>query len=115
MGCTSGNCREVQAEKDKNTNSTKTITNKNTPGAQDRVKVFKYDGSLQCGMGKSISVDEMKTQLKGISIYSSNNKPDGLMHMQACGTSTGKANVYEIDRKNLPEAIQFGFKEWLWE
>ena len=83
--------------------------------AVEKIKVFKYDGSLQCGMNKAISVSEMQKELKSIRIYSSENKADGLMHIQMCGSATGTANVYQIDRKDLSEAKKIGFKEWLWD
>lgn len=80
--------------------------------SQERVRVFKYDGSLQCGMGKAVPMAEMAKELAGITIYSQENKPDGLMHIQACGTPTGRANVYEIDKSALEQAKKKGFKEW---
>lgn len=125
VGCASGNCRH-QAEQKAAQNAvnnpaaaTETKPETTLPaGAQmksDRVKVFKYDGSLQCGMGKAIALDTMKKDLKGISVYSSANLQDGLMHVSACGTPTGKANVYEIDRANLEKALKAGFREWTFE
>ncbi len=86
-----------------------------TTSPSARIKVFKYDGGLQCGVGKPVPVAEMKKELDGIQIYSSENKPDGLMHIQACGTPTGRANVFEIDRTSLESAIKKGFKEWVFE
>ena len=82
---------------------------------QRRIKVFKYDGSLQCGMRAGIPVGEMAKELSGITIFSSENKPDGLMHIQACSTNTGRANVYEIDASSLEDAKKRGFKEWTFE
>lgn len=81
----------------------------------DRVKVFKADGSLQCGQGKAIPVAEMQKQLKGITVFSAVNKMDGLMHIQACGTPTGQSNVYEIDRADLEKAKKLGFREWTFD
>lgn len=81
----------------------------------DRVFVYKYDGSLQCGMGKAISVEAMAKELNGIAIISSMKKPDGLMHIQVCGSNTGQANVYEISSKYLKAAEAKGFKKWSFE
>ena len=86
-----------------------------TSAVVDRVKIYKYDGSLQCGMGKTIDPEQMKQELKLIPVYKFESKQDGLMHIQACGTPTGKANVYEIDKIKLSDAKKLGFKEWLWE
>ena len=81
----------------------------------DRVKVYKYDGSLQCAMGKAIPLEEMQKELKDIKVYSAKNKHDGLMHIMVCGSPTGKANVYEIDRVHLQNALKKGFKEWTFD
>ena len=34
----------------------------------DTVKVFRYDGSLQCGMGQAVPLDEMAKELTAINI-----------------------------------------------
>lgn len=81
----------------------------------DRVKVYKPDGSLQCGQGKAIPVPDMQKDLKDIKVYSSFNKNDGMMRIQVCGSPTGNSNVYEIDRKNLEAAVKLGFKEWTYD
>lgn len=83
--------------------------------ALDKVKVYKPDGSLQCGQGKAIPVADMQKDLKGIKVYSSSNQNDGMMRIQVCGSPTGNANVYEIDRTNLEAAIKLGFKEWTFD
>ncbi len=78
----------------------------------DKVRVFKYDGSLQCGMGEAIPLATMAKELSGLKIYSQENLGDGLMRIQVCGSPTGMANVFEIDAKDLNEALKRGFKEW---
>jgi hypothetical protein len=114
VACQSGNCRSqrttVADEKAVNEAVAQVSTN-----AQARVKVFKYDGSLQCGMGKPTGIADMQKDLKGFAVYSAENKTDNLMHIQACGTPTGRANVYEIDRNSLEEVKKKGFKEWTFE
>lgn len=75
------------------------------------VFVYKPDGSLQCGMGKAIPVEEMEKQLSGIRVHSRQNRPDGLMHIQVCGSPTGMINVYEIPATALKEAEGRGFKK----
>lgn len=89
------------------------VMDKSTP--LDRVKVFKIDGSLQCGQGDKIPVNAMQKQLEGIQVFSAENKNDGMMRIQLCGTPTGNCNVYEIDRKDLAAALKLGFKEWVAE
>ena len=83
--------------------------------SQDRVRVYKPDGSLQCGQGRAIPLNEMEKDLKGIKTYSSINKNDGMMRIQVCGSPTGNSNIYEIDRKDLAAALKAGFKEWTFE
>lgn len=118
VGCSTGNCRQ-QTQK----TGSVAINNQPDPMAQgdvavkptDRVRVFKYDGSLQCGQGKPISIEEMKKELQDIPVYMAENKSDSLMRIQQCGTPTGKANVFEIDRKNLEQAKKSGFQLWTFE
>lgn len=113
FGCADGNCRSQAKPAD---SKGAAVSADQTPKtANDSVKVYKYDGTLQCGQGKQISLADMQKELQGITVYSSQNKADGLMRTQVCGSSTGKANVYEIDRSNLTEAKKRGFKEWTFE
>ena len=128
VGCASGgNCRQQaeanqKKEQASGMDSSKKSSQEGTtvsPSANvstvDRVRVFKYDGSLQCGMGKAITPETMKSEFKDIVVHSAESKMDGLMHMQACGTITGQANVFQINKSQLAEAKKLGFKEWLWE
>ena len=110
LGCAAGNCRSQKPPSDLDQNAIAQQVN-----IMDRVKVFKYNGSLQCGQGKSISISEMQKELKDIVVFSSSEKNDGMMRIQVCGSPTGDANVYEIDRKDLEKAKSYGFKEWSFE
>ncbi len=116
--CANKNCREVRQEASaQNPSASPVIIDKekdpmSKTALADRVKVHKADGSQQCAMGKSISVSEMQKQLGLIKVHKAYNKNDGMMRIQVCGTATGNSNVYEIDRKDLAEAIKAGFKEW---
>lgn len=103
--CTSGNCRS-QKGPNPDINPAREVL------VTEKVKVFKYDGSLQCETGKSITLSDMQKELSGIEVFSSENKSDGLMRIQVCGTPTGRANVYEIKKKDLQMAIDKGFKVW---
>jgi hypothetical protein len=114
LSCAQGNCRMQKDATSKDTDSVAANANVAT-AAQDRIRVFKYDGSKQCGQGKAIPLTKMQTELKKIPVYSAENKSDRLMHMQMCGTNTGTANVYEIDRNNLEAAQKAGFREWTFE
>jgi hypothetical protein len=92
---------------------TKTMAVPSSPA--DHVKVYKADGSLQCGQGKAIKPDDMAKDLKDIKVFSSYNKNDGMMRIQLCGSPTGNCNVYEISRADLDAALKLGFKEWIGE
>ena len=107
--CSHGNCGAKKPEK---TGAEAGVIVEKTSAA-DRVKVYKFDGSLQCGQGKKISLADMQKDLGTIKVYSSVNKNDGMMRIQLCGSPTGNANVYEIDRTNLEAALKAGFKEWV--
>ena len=123
FSCTSGNCRRdgtliipktatgKVAAKTPSKPETQT-KNGDFPPLEKRVFVFKYDGSKQCGVGKAIPLKVMAKQLKGIKIFSKENKMDGLMHSQVCGAATGRANVYEISKDDLEKAQAKGFEEW---
>lgn len=107
--CSHGNCG---AEKRKSQTATQAGAPVVKSSSSERVKVYKADGSLQCGQGKKIALAEMQKDLKDIQVYSSENKNDGMMRIQLCGSPTGNCNVYEIDRKDLDGAVKNGFKEW---
>jgi len=68
------------------------------------VRVFKYDGSLQCGMGHAVPLEKMKIELANIVVQSQEKKSDGLMSVQMCGSPTGYANVYQIDSNELEKS-----------
>lgn len=76
------------------------------------VKVFKFDGSLQCNQGSPISLDAMKSDLSEIQIISSEKRHDGMMRIQVCGQPTGQCNVFEIPEIDLEKAKNKGFKVW---
>lgn len=118
LGCATGHCRKAQTPVDASVNTASGSlrgASKAPASTADRVIVFKYDGSLQCNMGKPVSVEEMRKDLKGIPIYSAEKKSDGQMHIQVCGSITGQTNTYEISRKDLKTAEKRGFKEWTFE
>lgn len=115
MGCVTAHCKRAPIE-DKAQSVVAPEQVEGTvpviPVPTGKVFIFKYDGSQQCGMGKKIPIATMEKQLKGIKIYSKANKPDGLMHIQVCGSTTGFANVFEIEANDLAEALKRGFKKW---
>lgn len=112
MGCASGNCRQIrEAEEMKNPKAIQTEYPMKTSEA-DKIKIFKPDGSLQCGLGKSLSLSEMQKEFKNLTVLNSWKRHDGIMRPQVCGAPTGQSNVYEIELKNLEAALKLGFREW---
>ena len=111
--CQSGNCRSQPENQKKIDAQPEPALQSKT--VMDRVRVFKYDGSLQCNQGKSVSVQDMQKELKGLQVFKAENKSDGLMRTMVCGTPTGRANVYEIQKTDLAEAKKRGFQEWTFD
>jgi hypothetical protein len=79
---------------------------------EDTVQVYKYDGTLQCGMGREASLEEMAKELEiaGINVISSGKGTDGLEHIGVCGASTGAVNVYTIHGSSLPAVQRLGYR-----
>ncbi len=102
MACTSTHCRQAELDK----------ANVGSKSQVKKVRVYRYDGTLQCGMGKRIPIEEMQKELKDIPVLSSAHLNDGLMRIQLCGSPTGDANVYEIEEVHLEKAKALGFREW---
>src|SRR6266478_1119883 len=73
----------------------------------DTVKVFRYDGSLQCGMGQAVPLDEMAKELAAVNIkvLSSEKRVVSGLIIALCGAPTGMANVYEIAKDDLPRIL----------
>jgi hypothetical protein len=70
----------------------------------DTVRVFRYDGSLQCGMGHAVPLDDMAKELTAVNItvLSSEKRVVSGFIIALCGAPTGIANVYEIAKDDLP-------------
>ncbi len=118
LSCTQGHCRrkqDVPAAAAPVESAPEPATKAAADNGNGRVFVYKYDGSLQCGGGKPVTPDVMAKELAGVQIFSSVKKPDGLMHIQVCGSNTGTANVFEISVKDLKKAEGKGFKKWSFE
>lgn len=116
VACTQGHCRrKSEAPSAATPIEAGDASGANTTKNSDRVFVYKYDGSLQCGMGKPVALEVMAKELNGVQILSSVKKLDGLMHIQVCGSITGMANVFEIPAKYLKTAEAKGFKKWSFE
>lgn len=102
ISCTSGHCRRTPQGQSE------------SMSPAEHVFVYKDDGSLQCQQKRGVALEIMAKELteKNIIVYSSENRPDGKMHIQLCGSPTGMINVYEISDKQLDEALRLGFKKF---
>ncbi|WP_373747428.1 hypothetical protein [Neisseria dentiae] len=79
------------------------------PQAEERVQIYKSDGSRQCE-GGGISPEAIKSQLQGIRVYAAEKQVlRGMMFPAVCGGQTGSINVYTIAEQDLPEAEKRGF------
>jgi hypothetical protein len=78
---------------------------------QPTVDVYKYDGTLQCGLGKEVPLEAMAAELTatGIEVLASHKGKDGLDHIAVCGASTGAINVFNIPQVDIAIAEQIGF------
>ena len=117
ISCASGHCRRIDSAKAPEEVSAETSpTTESTPiRSTHHVKVYKYDGTLQCGMGQLVKIDEMKKQLADCTVYSQERKHDGRLRPQVCRAQTGWANVYEISADDLDKALRNGFKLWTFD
>ncbi|MCK6599984.1 MAG: hypothetical protein L6Q37_16585, partial [Bdellovibrionaceae bacterium] len=73
FGCATGNCRSEKMKQEKKEGPMPPKDNKLIPetSLSERVKVFKYDGTLQCAQGKKIDLNVMQKDLKDIKVYNS--------------------------------------------
>jgi hypothetical protein len=85
--------------------------------------VYKADGTLQCGQGQEISLEEMRKELatfigeRNILAGEKRTKPG--MIIDLCGAPTGKVNAYEITAEGLFLLFRgivgpMGFEIWKW-
>lgn len=118
VGCSSSHCRKPSQQMNALLEAKASGKRSQVPASLNEdgtVRVYKYDGSLQCGVAPSMALEDMVRELKGIEVIAQEKAHDGLMHVQVCGSPTGKANVYKIYGKDLAEAQQRGFQAWKFE
>ena len=112
VGCTTEPCHIEERPVVPMTNSSEK-TMSSPKDLTKRVRIYKADGSLQCGLGKKVDLGLMAKELVDIQVFSSENKSDGLMRIQLCGHPAGTCNVYEILEEDLIKAQGLGFKKWI--
>jgi hypothetical protein len=85
--------------------------------------VYKADGTLQCGMGQEISLDQMRTELETLigknNVSASEKRTLPGFIIDLCGAPTGKVNAYKITAEGLYVLFHgfvgsAGFRVWTW-
>ena len=114
--CSAGHCRKPSERNQELLRELKgeppVAAKKSEKEEETTVWVYKYDGSLQCNIARAKSLKVMAKQLAGIPILAQEKRHDGLMHITVCGSPTGKANVYKINKEDLEKAQAVDFKVW---
>ncbi|MGF1684831.1 hypothetical protein [Photobacterium minamisatsumaniensis] len=87
------------------------------------VRVYQFDGTLQCGMGNEISLEEMQKQLEGI--VGKVNLPEKrqlpFVIPSACIFPTGQVNTYQISNEQWRELFKYQkssivkYGVWIWD
>lgn len=111
FSCSTQSCKIEERPIPVNASSGKSMTAPKDLTA--RVRVYKQDGSEQCGTGKKLDPSVMQKELESIEVFSVENKHDGMMRIQMCGHPTGNCNIFEIPAADLDKALKLGFKKWL--
>lgn len=75
------------------------------------IKVYKHDGSIQCG-SRGVPLEDMMLELTniGVDVVCSQKGHDGKFRATVCGIDTGYINIYKINFVNLQDAEFFGFE-----
>lgn len=78
-------------------------------------KVYKSDGSVQCGFvpGTPLTVMALELTNAGIDVICMQQSSDGMAYPAVCGAGTGIINVYTINSANLQDAAALGFQSVL--
>lgn len=74
------------------------------------IKVYKYQGSLQCqGGGEPLSVMRRQLVKARVKVLAGQCGVDGLMHPSVCGATDGQINIFTIARNDLAKSQVRGF------
>lgn len=120
IGCASGKCRQKKDEKTflehvENLPHFKTKEAQSIkPGDLDVVQIYKEDGTRQCESIRPVPATNLKQQLEtnGIKVLKVEHTSDGVMHIQVCGSTTGRIYVFDIQRLHLQKALKLGYRNF---
>lgn len=77
------------------------------------MEVARSDGSLQCGSGSAVSLEETVTEVKaaGVEVDGARKAHDGHKRIAMCGASTGNIHVLTIRSGHFETAQALGFEK----
>ena len=77
------------------------------------VWVTRPDGAQQCAPGSGQTLESSFTELQKaqVRVLDSQKGNDKKLHAQMCGIPSGKTNMFQIPKEDLPKAIALGFHE----
>lgn len=81
--------------------------------SQDKVWMWKADGSLQCEKDSAtLTPDKAMAELKkaGVFVSEARQGHDGMMHTAVCGSSTGNTVEVEVGKLDVSRAQSLGYK-----
>jgi hypothetical protein len=82
------------------------------------VAVFKFDGTLKCGLGSEIPLKDMQEELValGATVIASEKSWWPGFIIEVCGAPTGHCNVFQLDDDTWPKLAKSilgaGFRVW---
>ncbi|HPY40826.1 MAG TPA: hypothetical protein PLM98_09920 [Thiolinea sp.] len=80
------------------------------PAPANLIKIYKYQGSLQCqGGGEPLSQMYRQLLKAGVKVIAVNCGVDGLIYPAVCGAPDGHISIFTIPRKSLVKAQAQGF------
>lgn len=86
------------------------------------VRVYRPDGSLQCGLGRprTLKEDQQVLSALGGHVISAEKRTIPVQVLQVCGAPTGRANTYVIKAKEWQLILRSfvgpaGFAEWTYD
>lgn len=89
------------------------IASAQTPahGAEGLMDVSRSDGSLQCGDGPAITLDETIAEVEaaGVEVFGARSGHDGRKRIAMCGASTGHVHILSIGIDDLEAVEALGF------
>jgi hypothetical protein len=84
-----------------------------TTSSQEKVWMWKPDGSMQCEKDSAVlDPDKAMAELKkaGVLVSQARQGHDGMMHTAVCGSATGNTVEVEVSKLDVARAQALGYK-----